>query len=98
MTGHRRCENHRPVRAVRYEAERTVIVACCFECGEENWPLYDRSYAERNGRPHEVARACPACGDTFSVPTNRPDQRYCSVVCGTRSPLAVNFGTRRRAS
>ena len=102
MSTHRRCPDHRMVRAVRHEAAtrwpRTLTVRCCFTCGEETPALYDRTDAQRNGDLHKMERDCLHCGAAFTVPDRWAKRRYCGPDCRARSPLAVNFGTRRRAS
>jgi hypothetical protein len=57
----------RPAR--RYEATRIVKILCCWTCGAETPPLYER--------PAEPVRAsCRYCGERFVMTDSR--QRYCS--------------------
>lgn len=87
--------------ARRYEAERTVAVVICWECGAETPALYRRTAIGRNtSAPLLDPVPCPRCRTPFvSVAWLSGRRAYCSQLCANRNNVErLQRSHARRAS
>jgi hypothetical protein len=75
------------VPALRYEARQTLSVHCCWDCGREHPPLYERATSPDLD--------CLWCGASFTPIDHR--QRYCQIDCARRGAV-VREERRRHAA
>lgn len=98
---HRDCKGRMVPSRRHGPGDIVTDVSCCFTCGLEDPPLYDRSAYARNGEPYPYMATCEWCGKEFSNSLHTIRQRYCAISCATAvAGQTGRFGSpaRRRAS
>jgi hypothetical protein len=76
----------RMVPSLRYEADFTLTAWCCFGCGAESPPKYDRDFDGRNGDVWSAAARCETCGAKYGVDQHTSyaqRARFCSRLCAS---------------